>query len=261
MSRDSYYNNIQNKKSKTAIENDCIMKEILKIHKEFKGIYGSPRIALELNDRGIFVSKNRVARMMYKLGIYANGGKKKKKSYKKVEENLVRENILKQDFKVGNKNLAWAGDITYIPTKQGFVYLAVFIDLCTRKIVGYSYSNKIDSELVLTALNDAVFKEKPNKGLLIHTDRGSQYVSKKYQDRVKEIEAIASMSRPGTPYDNAITESFFKSFKREVITQKFSSKQEVKNAIFEYIDLLYNTKRKHSSLNNFSPIDFENNIL
>lgn len=227
MSRDAYYTCIKNKKSKTAIENECIMEEILKIYKEFKGMYGSPRIALELNDRGIFVSKNRVARMMYKLNICANGGKKRKNTYKKVQENIIRENILKQDFRVGNKNLAWAGDITYVPTKQGFLYLAIFIDLCTRKIVGYSSSNKINTDLVICALNDAVSKESPMKGLLIHTDRGSQYVSKKYQDQVKEIKAIASMSRPGMPYDNAITESFFKSFKREVlVNKKFNSKQD-----------------------------------
>ena len=238
------------------------MEEIQKIHKEFKGMYGSPRIALELNDRGIFVSKNRVARMMYKLSVYANGSKKRKNTYKKVQENMIRENILRQDFRVGNKNLAWSGDITYIPTKQGFLYLAVFIDLCTRKIVGYSCSNKIDSDLVVAALNDEINKENPQKRMIIHTDRGSQYVSKKYQDRVKEIEGIPSMSRPGTPYDNAITESFFKSFKREVmVNKKFDSKQEAKNAVFEYIELFYNIKRKHSSLNNLSPIDFEKTML
>lgn len=258
VSRQGYYHYLKKKKSKRVIENEVLCDEIKKVFKESKGIYGSPRIAFSLNDRGIFVSKNRVARHMKRMNLQSRITKKRRNGYKKVEETIISENLLNQGFSTNSRNKIWVGDITYIPVANTNVYLSTFIDVFTRKVVGWTLDKRMDQTLVITSLEKALKAEEPPKGLIIHTDRGSQYTSKEFQRRIAEYGAIPSMSRPGNPYDNALIESFYKSLKTELLIDgKFETIQESKNAIFEYIEMFYNTKRLHSSLGYMSPSQFE----
>ena len=173
----------------------------------------------------------------------------------------MKENLLNQNFKSNKKNEIWVGNITYIPLQNKYIYLASFLDICTRKVVGWHVSGKIDEELVLKALRNSIVREKDLKGLIIHTDRGSQYRSKRYQNEVREIGAVSSMSRAGNPYDNALMESFYKTLKTELLIDgSFEKDEEAKNAIFEYIEIYYNRQRLHSSLGYLSPVEYEEKI-
>jgi putative transposase len=259
VSRQGYYHYLKKKKSSRTLENEVLCEEIKKIFYENKGIYGSPRIAFSLNDRGIFVSKNRVARHMKKMNLQSKVTKRRRKGYKHVQETLISENLLNQSFSTNSKNKIWVGDITYIPVANTNIYLSTFIDIFTRKVVGWTLDKRMDQALVINSLEKALKAEKPTKGLIIHTDRGSQYTSKEFQRKVLKYGAISSMSRPGNPYDNALMESFYKSLKSELLIDgRFETMEKSKNAIFEYIEMFYNTKRLHSSLGYMSPIQFEN---
>lgn len=170
----------------------------------------------------------------------------------------VAPNLLNQDFTVEKPNQVWVTDITYIATKEGWLYLAIILDLFDRKIVGWSMDSTMTQQLVINALNNAVRRRKPAKGLIHHSDRGSQYASKAYQSLLRSYGMRASMSRKGNCYDNACAESFFGTLKTEMVYFcKYGSRAQAKSSIFEYIELFYNTERLHSSLNYKSPKDYE----
>lgn len=196
---------------------------------------------------------------MKECNISGKHPRKKHGSYKKVKEELIKDNLLMQNFSADNKNDTWVGDITYIPTKEGFLYLMVYIDVYTRKIVGWSMDKNMSEQLVIDALESAIWSEPPSAGLIVYTDRGSQFVGKRYQSEIEKHNIVASMSKPGNSYDNAIMESFNKSLKTEILNSNeiFSTRDEAKKAIFEYIELFYNRKRRHSSLGYLSPLEFE----
>ena len=167
---------------------------------------------------------------------------------------------MEQNFKTDNKNKIWVGDITYIKTREGFLYLMVYLDVFTRKVVGWSMNKRMTEELAIEALQTAIWAENPPSGLVVHTDRVSQFIGKNYRDLFKKYGYVSSMSRPGNPYDNALAESFHKSLKTELMEEKgkqFVSREIAKKAIFEYIELHYNRKRRHSALGYMSPRQFE----
>lgn len=167
------------------------------------------------------------------------------------------ENRIKQDFDVKEKNKVWAGDITYIKTSLGWVYLAVVIDLFNREVIGYDIGKKIDTQLVKNALGNAIGKRGITAGLIFHSDRGCQYSSNSYQDMLKEKSMEGSMSRPGCPYDNSCVESFFASLKKEKIyRKKYDTMEEVKKDIFWYVEVFYNRKRRHSTLQYMTPVEY-----
>ena len=197
----------------------------------------------ELARDDIHTSKKRVARIMRTLGLQAKGTPRR---YRKTNtpSRQKRANLLDRVFSVNDRNSVWVGDITYVPTKQGFLHLAVMIDLYSRKVVGWSMSSGISEKLAVSALNQAIGRENPSAGLIVHTDRGSQYTSRAFQRALGEAGFTHSMSRKGNPYDNAVSESFFRTLKREL----------VKGAAFE---LYYNTRRMHSSLGYKSPVEYE----
>lgn len=258
ISRQGYYFYLKRKKSNRAIENEVLVEEIRKVYTENKGLYGSPRIAIALNNKGIFVSKNRVARLMKKMNLQAKTHKKRHNSYRRVSDSLISDNLLKQNFSTHTKNRVWIGDITYIPTHNRNLYLSSFIDVFTRKVVGWSIGETMHESLVVDSLEKAMISQSPPEGLIVHTDRGSQYTGRKFQSKVTEFGAVSSMSRPGNPYDNALMESFYKSLKTELLVDgKFDSIEKAKNAVFEYIEMFYNTKRLHSSLGYISPNQYE----
>ena len=171
----------------------------------------------------------------------------------------IADNILNQNFTASKANEKWVSDITYIRTKEGWLYLAVVLDLFSRKVVGWAMDNTMERRLVITALTMALQTRKPLKGLLHHSDRGSQYASKDYQLLLKDNEICCSMSRKGNCYDNAVMESFFATLKQELVYQRFyQNRKEARQNIFEYIEVWYNRKRMHSTLGFMSPYEFEN---
>jgi len=194
---------------------------------------------------------------MQKLGLQAKGTPRR---YRKTNAPSYQEraNLLDRVFRVNDKNAVWVGDITYIPTKQGFLHLAIMIDLYSRKVVGWSMSSGISERLATGALKQAIGREGSCRGLIVHTDRGSQYTSRAFQKALDENGFTHSMSRKGNPYDNAVSESFFRTLKRELVKgAAFEDRLVAQQAIFKYIELYYNRRRMHSSLDYQSPVEFE----
>ena len=201
MTRAGYYAFLNRKKSKTQIENEAPESFIARIFEEHSGRYGANRIVRELAKMDIHTSKKRVSRIMTKLGIKAKGSPRPYR-YPKASSYEERANIVDRVFTAPERNRVWVGDITYVPTKQGFLYLAVMIDIYSKKIVGWSMSSRINENLTISALDQAIGREEPSRGLVVHTDRGSQYTSKAFQKRLDQEGFVQSMSRKGNPYDS-----------------------------------------------------------
>lgn len=203
------------------------------------------------------VGRARVHRLMKHANIHSL----RKKAYKTTTSSNhklpVAPNLLQQNFTVTEPKKVWVSDITYIKTKEGWLYLAIIKDLCTRKIVGYAFSNRIDTSLVISALHMAYRREKPLPGLIHHSDRGVQYAAIKYQNELERLKIIPSMSRKGNPYDNAVAENFFSCLKCELVhLSNFNSGKQARNAIFSYIEAFYNSVRPHSALGWTSPNEY-----
>ena len=187
---------------------------------------------------------------------------KTKKKYKITTDSnhglSVAENLLMQNFEVSEVNKIWVSDITYIGTMEGWLYLAVIMDLCSRRIVGWSMSENINQDLILSALQKALITRKPDNGLIFHSDRGRQYASEKVKQLLHKHRAVQSMSRKGNPYDNAVIESFFHTLKTELVNfENYKTRAEARQSIFEYIEIYYNKQRRHSTLDYYSPVEFE----
>jgi len=259
VSRSGYYAWLKRPKSNRAIENEKLLKEIKRVYKESRKLYGSIRITKKLNNEGIKCSRNRVYRLMKKNNISSIMKRKFRATTNSKHNYPVVPNLLNQNFSAEKPNQVWVSDITYIYTNEGWLYLAAILDLFDRKIVGWSMDSTMTQQLVINALNNAVGRRKPEKGLIHHSDRGSQYASKAYQNLLKNYGMKASMSRKGNCYDNACIESFFGTLKTELVYFcKYVTRSEAKSSIFEYIELFYNTSRLHSSLGYKSPKDYEN---
>ena len=258
VSRSGFYEYLQRKPSKRMLENEVLSQEIKRIFEEHKSRYGSKRISKVLQQNGINVNHKRVLRLMKRMQLMPAGTRYRYKRYSREGGAVDRPNLLNQSFQTDGKNKIWVGDITYIRTKKGFLYLAVFMDLYSRKVVGWSMSRRIKVDLVINALKQAYDREHPPKGLVVHTDQGSQYTSGSFQAQLRKYGAVSSVSRRGNPYDNALMESFYKTIKRELIKcTKFESPEIAQQEIFKYIEMYYNTKRIHSSLGYLSPTQFE----
>lgn len=254
-----YYRHSQSKSSKTAEENAKILDEIKSIYKASRGTYGSPRICAELRDNGKTCSRKRVAKIMKGNGIVAKMRKRFKVTTKRSSTPaIVAPNHLEQNFTVSSPNVAWVGDITYIYTSAGWLYLAIVLDLFSRKIVGAAMSDRLQTDVVLKAVNQALRHRKPNGELIHHSDRGCQYTSYDFRELAKNEGIKLSMSGCGNCYDNAVAESFFHTLKTEHIQfNHFKTREEAVNSIFEYIEIFYNRQRRHSTLNYLSPMEFE----
>ena len=232
---------------------------ILSIFIQGRNIYGTRPIRDKLIELyGLFVSRKRISNIMK----YLNLKVKMKRRFRNTTDsnhNLpIANNILNRDFYASNPNEKWVGDITYIPTGEGWLYLATVIDLYSRKVVGWSMDDTMKVSLVNDALNMAITHRNPPKGLLWHTDRGSQYASYSHRDLLEQNNIIQSMSRKGNCWDNAVAESFFKTLKSHIVYDNyFYTKKQAKYEIFEYIEFFYNRTRSHSYLGNLSPIRFE----
>lgn len=257
VSRSGYYNYLQNKGNRKIDRDLRLVTEIKSIFAASKSTYGSPRIHAELKANGYQVNKKKIARLMQINGIKAKvKGRFRVKS--KTQISHIAPNLLQQDFSCSKPNEKWGSDISYIRTAVGWLYLAVIIDLFSRKVVGMSISNKIDSNLVINALYEALNKRNITLGIILHSDQGSQYASESFQNNLALYSINASMSSRGNCYDNSMVESFFGTLKSELEwNQKFESADQAKASIFEYIECWYNNKRRHSSLGYLSPKEFE----
>ncbi|MEN3033131.1 IS3 family transposase [Chromobacterium amazonense] len=236
------------------LSNAQVLALIRSIHAEFNGAYGSPRIYQELKSRGFPVSKARIHRLMTLHGIRARHKRRYKATTNSKHALPVAPNLLNRQFDVAAPDQVWTTDITYIPTREGWLYLAVVMDLYSRVIVGWAMDGRMTRELVMDALRMARFRRKPAPGLLHHSDRGSQYCSHDYQALLAEYGMRASMSRKGNCWDNAPMESFFNSLKNErVFHEDYATRAEATQDLFEYIEVFYNRKRRHSSLGYRTP--------
>lgn len=231
---------------------------IEKIHLGSRGTYGSPRVHAILSGLGENCSLQRVARLMKRHGIRAKT-KRKFKATTNSKHNLpVASNILDRDFSPEAPNQAWAGDITYLWTNEGWLYLAVVLDLFSRRVIGWAMEPTLSRELALKALRMAIRSRQPDSGLLVHSDRGSQYASKDYQSLLRTHKITCSMSRKGNCWDNSVVESFFGTLKQEhIFFCEFMTREEARGSVFEWIEGFYNRKRAHSTLGFLSPMDYE----
>jgi len=234
-----------------------LLKRIREIHEETKAAYGSPRIFLELKGRGFPVSKGRVERLMRENGLRGRHKRRFKATTDSKHTLPVAPNLLDQNFETERPDQAWTADITYVATAEGWLYLAIVLDLYTRQIVGWAMRERMTKDLVIDALRMAWFRRRPPPGLIHHSDRGSQYCSHDFQKQLAEYGMLASMSRKGNCWDNATSESFFNSLKNErVHGVRYETRDAARADIFEYIEVFYNRVRRHSSINGVSPATF-----
>jgi transposase InsO family protein len=232
--------------------------EIKESHKDSRGTYGSPRITKDLQAMGTQCSENRVARLMKNNGIVGKAKKKFKATTNSKHNLAVAENLLKQNFAAQNPNTIWVSDITYIWTLEGWLYLAVILDLYSRQVVGWAMSDRLTSDFVIKALYQAIGRRNPGSCCIFHSDRGVQYASADFRDVLNSHGFIQSMSRKGNCYDNAVAESFFHTLKTEhVYDYRYDTRAEARQSIFDYIEIFYNRQRRHSALGYRSPISFE----
>lgn len=252
-----YYHWRRKGKSRREIEDARIIKELIKAFEDSKKSYGAKRLQRELRKVGIEAGISRISRLMRENGIYSKRRGKKRNNMKRHGDERYVSNLLSREFDVSRPNETWAGDITYIKTKSGWVYLAIVMDLYNREIIGYATSKKPNTELVMVAMAGALNYRKPEKKLMFHSDRGVQYSSKRYQDYLEKHSVEGSMSRKGNPYDNALVESFFATLKKEWVSQRdYKGEKDLGISLNEYIDMFYNNKRQHSKLGNMSPREY-----
>ena len=242
--------------SRRARFNRALTQTIRLIHSESDGTYGSPRIQAELRASGLRCGRAKVARLMRNAGLK---GCPKRRFRVTSKRGLVKaSNLLEQDFSATTVNERWASDITFIWTGQGWLYLAVVMDLYSRKIIGWSMSRRIDRHIVVGAMKMALNHRRPVGDLIHHSDRGSQYLSDDFQDLLKQHDVTCSMSDKGSCYDNAVVEAFFASLKRErTRRRKYRTREEARADVFDYIERFYNRQRRHGYVGNISPTEFE----
>jgi putative transposase len=237
---------------------EALVVAIKAIHGQVKARYGSPRLHAELVARGLPCCVNTVARLMREHGIAAKTKRKFRCTTDSNHDHPVAENVLDRQFEPEAPNQAWTADITYIATGEGWLYLAAVEDLYSRKIVGWSMGSRIDSRLVVDALEMAISRRLPGEGMVAHSDRGSQYASEHYQRALAGHGIACSMSRRANCWDNAPIESFFASLKKELVHgENFATREEARASLFEYIEVFYNRVRRHSSLGYLSPTAYE----
>lgn len=255
--RSGYYAWTKQPKSARQRDDERLLGLIKQFWLESGCVYGYRKIHQDLREFGETCGDNRVARLMKQAGLKAQVGYKKPR-YKGGRPAILADNHLNQEFDTQAPNQAWVTDITYIRTYEGWLYLAVVIDLFSRQIVGWSMLPEMHTDLVLNALLMAVWRRKPEGEVLIHSDQGSQYTSLDWQNFLKSHKLVCSMSRRGNCFDNAVAESFFQLLKRERIKRKiYKNREEARQDIFNYIEMFYNPVRRHGNNSDLSPVEFE----
>ncbi len=259
VSPSGYYAWQSRRPSERSQENQKLKRQVLEIYEQSRKTYGSRRIQHELAEQGQSLGRSRVRRLMKEAGVQW----KKPRSWRpKTTDSRhsfpVADNLLEQAFTVDGPGKVWMTDITYVPTAQGFVYLAVVMDLYSRRIIGHAMSSSLHRQVCLEAFELACGRGVRMPGLIHHSDRGSQYASQEYRGRLRNLYIQCSMSGKGNCYDNAVAESFFATLEKELLSRvRFQNHRDAKRAIFEYIEVFYNRLRRHSSIEYLSPINYE----
>jgi putative transposase len=258
VSPSSYYGWQRKQQSERAKQDGELLAAIRRIFAQFRGRYGAPRIQARLAEEGISVSRKRVGRLMREAGLKAKGRRKYRPTTDSNHSLPVAPNLLRRNFNAKRPDTVWVSDITYLWTRQGWLYLAVIVDLCSRKVVGWSLAERMTAALVCDALDAAIRLRRPKPGLIFHSDRGSQYASHAFRRRLWRHQIRQSMSRKGDCWDNAVAESFFATFKKELVRNRaFETRSHARSETFEYIEVFYNRQRAHSLLGYASPNAFE----
>ena len=261
VSRSAYYAARDGRPSERAAQDAGLAAQVKAVHEESKGRYGSPRVHAQLRAQGRRHSRKRVARLMRQSGLQGRAAKRWKKTTIPDPAAAARADKIRRDFTAdaSRLNTRWCGDITYIPTWEGWLYLATVIDIASRRVVGYALADHLRTELIAGALSNAVAARDPEPGVIFHSDRGCQYTSAAYAELAEECEVTLSVGRTGQCWDNALAESFFSSLKGELIdTRAWPTRAGARRAVVEYI-AWYNGTRLHSTLGYQSPADYENN--
>lgn len=258
VSRSGFYAWCERAPSKRAIEDSVLAAQIQDVFDEHKARYGSIRIVRELKAEGVTVGRHRARKIMRLTNLRARQPRGWKRTTDSRHGYPIAPNLLKREFTVAAPNRAWASDITYLPTREGWLYLAIVIDLYSRIVAGWSMRHRIDQKLTIDALDSAFMKRAPKPGLIVHSDQGVQYAATEYQIRLRAHGALCSMSRKGDCWDNAVAESFFATLKIELLGDGiFEDRATATRLVFEYIEAYYNRRRRHSTLNYVSPVEYE----
>ena len=258
VTRSGYYAWRARPESARAVEDRQLAEQVKTIHSQKKQRYGAIRIRQELCNLGQRHSKKRVARLLRQQGLKPKRTRSYVRTTNSKHAHPVADNVLKQDFTATEPNQKWAGDITYIPTSEGWLYLAVVLDLFSRMVIGWAMSPRIDQQLTRQAMMMALVKRQPSQGLIVHSDRGVQYAAGDYQRLLSDWSVTPSMSRTGNCYDNAVSESFFATLKGELVDHEvYTTRDEARTSIFEYIESFYNRERLHSTLAYMTPVEYE----
>lgn len=261
VSRSGYYAWRQRPCSQRQVADSKLAHEIEVIFEESRQTYGSPRIREELAAQGLRVGRNRIVRLMQELGISAQTRRRFRVTTDSDHTYPVADNLLNREFDVPSPNTVWASDITYLWTDQGWMYLAVVIDLFSRRVIGWSMQNHLRAQLVLDALTMALGQRGLGAAPLHHSDQGVQYSSTDYQEILERHGITCSMSRRANCWDNAVVESFFGTLKQELVYRhRWTTRSALRHAIYEYTEVFYNRRRRHSTLGYVSPAEFERNV-
>jgi putative transposase len=259
-----YYAARQRPASPHACADERLRVEVRATHAKSHGRYGAPRVHAELADDGVVTSEKRVARLMREDGLVARAKRRYVVTTDSDHAEPIVPNLLARRFDLvqhPTANRAWVGDMTYVPTREGWLYLAVQLDLATRRVVGWATGTTLDTALPLAALRRALTERRPEAGLIVHSDRGSQYASTVYRAVLAAEGLVQSMSRKGDCWDNAVAESFFSTLEHELLADAdFHSRHEAQRAIFEFIEIWYNRERRHSTLGYVSPVQYERQL-
>jgi transposase InsO family protein len=263
VSRSGFYAWLGRDESDRAREDRRLTALIRGIHTESRGTYGVPRVHQTLLKRGLECSRKRVSRLMKAAGLRAKTRRRfRVKTTDSKHGYPVAPDLVGRDFTAAAPNQVWVSDITYIPTDEGWLYLASVMDLCSRRIVGWSMSSSLNATIATDALKMAIGRRRPQPGLIHHSDRGVQYACKEYRTLLTANDMTCSMSRKGNCYDNAVKESFFHTLKTEhVHHEHYRTRDEARASVFDYIETFYNRSRMHSTLGYRSPVEFENEIV
>lgn len=259
VSKSGFYAWLKRLASPRAKQNATLLEEIKGVHEASRGSYGSPRVTATLRRSGSRVSKHRVARLMRTAELRGKSHRKSRVSTTNSKHGEPRNvNLLERDFTASEPDQKWLSDITYLPTTEGWLYLAVVLDMFSRRIVGWGFSSSLESSLVVSAFDMACQSRKPSDGLMFHSDQGVQYASAEFKAALSRLEVVQSMSRKGDCWDNSPCESFFATLKLELDLRKArGTKLETQALVFEWMEVFYNRQRLHSSLGYLSPAEFE----
>ena len=262
ISRVGYYQWQKRKATMRKIENMRLLEKIRYYYESSRRTYGLPRLWHSLRREGIIVNRKRVYRLMKLNNIRSKTKRRFRITTQRNEKAAYSNNLINRKFRVGQKNRIWTSDITYLWTREGWLYLAVVMDLNSRKIVGWSTGINLSAGLVERAIRMALNHRRPDSMVIFHSDRGSQYTSSLVRETFRKSGAVQSMSSTGNRYDNAVTESFFHTLKTEWTNwESYQTREEAKSSIFEFIEIFYNRKRLHSTLNYLSPVEFEEKYM